>query len=84
MIGKGDLLDGLYVIGAGLYSFGNKNGTCKDAVTIANVVVSRNTWHNRIGHISCEKLDKLNGLLKFPATDKRTKSDPCLVCPLAK
>ena len=50
MIARGDLLDGLYVIDAGLYSFGNKIGICKDVITIANVVVNGTMWHNKLTH----------------------------------
>jgi len=81
MIGRGNLHRGLYVIEAN--SIDSKcqpiDRTCIYSTHMAHVV-SKHTWHNRLGHISFHKMEKLKDLLNY----KNTKDVSCSICPLAK
>ena len=72
MIGKGNMLEGLYVL-----------DTTNFSSTIHVHLVSAQTWHNRLGHISSKCFDKLRD--KLSCTDVNFSTHfPCYICPLAK
>ena len=72
MIGKGKMLEGLYVLDTKNFSFA------------AHVnLVSIQTWHNRLGHLSFKCFDKLKEQLCC-TNFKFSHSSPCYICPLAK
>ena len=85
MIGKGRLLEVLYILEAG-DSVSNKHTVDKTYTSITTFPskTDRNTWHKRFGHLSFDKLNKLSGVLNFVLDCKATDCVPCSVCPLAK
>ena len=83
MIGKGEKLEGLYVLNSlslghdcALEQFSVPSSICINTITAQ-------IWHNRLGHPSYQKLDVL--IIK-PHLDhlKSHYTDTCYVCPLAK
>ena len=72
MIGKGNTLEGLYVL-----------DTTKFSSTIHVNLVSVQTWHNRLGHLSSKYFDKLRDKLSCTNV-KFSNNSPCYICPLAK
>lgn len=81
MIGKGRLVEGLYALDADccVPQKTTVDRICNSVDTIRHVV-SCDTWHKRLGHLSLDRLNALN----FPSFCKDTNNVPCLVCPLAK
>jgi len=83
MIGKGNLLGGLYVLDGHSLRLDSQDidKTCT-SVTVVNVI-SSHVWHSRLGHPSLKKLILLKDLLYF-SHDHKKNDIPCSVCPLAK
>ena len=75
MIGKAELIEGLYVLDAvsGVIDFGSF-----PLAIVANV--SKITWHKRLGHFSFKRLDSVKSQPQF----NNNGHDLCSVCPLAK
>ncbi|XP_052203055.1 uncharacterized protein LOC127808520 [Diospyros lotus] len=83
MIGKAEHMNGLYVIDSDSLVFDKQSDDrlCNSDEIVAHVV-SKDIWHNRLGHLAFEKLDMLSELLNFPNNKRATV--PCSICPLAK
>ena len=76
MIGKGDKHDALYVLHAR-----DLNISSPVSSTFANTVSAR-IWHERLGHLSFQRLKLLRPQLH--CNNKHLNHDPCYLCPLAK
>ena len=64
-----------------LYVLNTTSLACfSDSHAIVAHIVSKHTWHSRLGHVSFQKLDKLKSLLKY----RDAENVPCSVCPLNK
>ena len=72
MIGKGSILEGLYVLDT-------KNSSSTTPVNLVSVLI----WHNRLGHLSSKCFQKLQDHLGC-STSKFPTASPCCICPLAK
>ena len=64
MIGKGENFDSLYILDTIIMKIDAANLKIDVATSITNVTtfvnnVSTQVWHNRLGHLSLEKLDIL-------------------------
>lgn len=73
-IGKGDKIQGLYVLDTG------------DMNSFSNVIVgyvSAHIWHNRLGHLSFKRLDALKNQVACDVS-RSNKHLPCYICPIAK
>ena len=70
MIGKGSVINDLYILDA----------TPKSSLIL---FVSVETWHTRLGHLSNQRLDLLKDVLHCNST-ALNKCKPCYVCPKAK
>ncbi|KAI9198311.1 hypothetical protein LWI28_013676 [Acer negundo] len=74
MIGRGDKCEELYVL----------NTKILNSVSNAFVNhVSAHVWHNRLGHISFKRLERLKDQLHCDVS-RLHKAEPCYVYPLAK
>ena len=84
MIGKGNLLEGLYVLDAHFLQPGNQDidKTFTPSITLVNVI-RRHVWHSRLGHLSMKRLNLLKNVLHF-SHDHKMNNIPCSACPLAK
>lgn len=74
MIGKGSLVNNLYVLDPAIAASLEFCGSLQ---------VGGHLWHQRLGHPSTSKLKSLTGILPL-STTSIDKSIVCPVCPLAK
>lgn len=72
LIGKGNNYEGLYVL--------DVLGVTTKQCYAHNV--STQLWHNRLGHVSFPRMQKLMEQLSCDVSS--SKQSPCTVCPLAK
>lgn len=79
VIGKGDLIQGLYVYHTVLSS-----PSCSNTVALCTPVNNTATvWHNRLGHLSDHILKIVGNKIDFPFPSNFS-SKSCRICPLAK
>ena len=86
MIGKGKKLKDLYVLNTDSLGNGSKIDHLRSCLTASSIcidIVTTHVWHNRLGHLSSQRLDVLKDQLHLDSS-KCTSTDPCYVCPLAK
>ena len=79
MIGKGDLVGGLYVLKAETDMLVSTIVKSAHHAMVANVV-NKTTWHKRLGHLSFKRMELIKDQLHFHDAN----NDICSVCPLAK
>lgn len=79
MIGKGEKLQDLYVLDVDKLPVFPAMASTSAHVNL----VSIQTWHDRLGHLSSKILDVLKPQLQYD-TSKCTNQEPCYICPLAK
>lgn len=72
-IGKVDLVNGLYLL----------NVPMQQEATVLSCTSTFETWHQRMGHPSYERLNSMKNLLSLNTALSR-KHEFCRVCPLAK
>ena len=79
MIGRGDKADGMYVLDVS--KLGLQSTLPNNVHALVNKV-SAHTWHNRLGHLSNQRLDLLKHQLN--CSSSLCNNEPCYICPLAK